>query len=90
MYFLSPNWTLASLLSLCEFVCLKNIFLRLGAGNFQRPLKDDNSGSRDFSFYPTAGIGLKMKKIAIDYAMSNVASTGVGLYSHYFSAFLNF
>jgi len=31
-----------------------------------------------------------MKKIAIDYAMSNVASTGVGLYSHYFSAFLNF
>jgi len=68
----------------------KNIFLRLGAGNFQRPLKDDNSGSRDFSFYPTAGIGLKMKKIAIDYAMSNVASTGVGLYSHYFSAFLNF
>jgi hypothetical protein len=68
----------------------KNIFLRLGAGNFQRPLKDDNSGSRDFSFYPTAGIGLKMKKIAIDYAMSNIASTGVGLYSHYFSAFLNF
>ena len=28
-HFWGPNWTLASLLSLCEFVCLRDIFLRL-------------------------------------------------------------
>lgn len=67
----------------------KKIYLRLGAGNFQRPLKDDGSGARSVSFYPTAGLGLRFKKFSIDYAMSNIASTGVGLYSHFISALIN-
>ena len=96
----SGNGTAASLLGTdkfnmdprigLEFGYNKMIFLRLGSNNFQRPLKDDNSGSREFSFYPTAGIGLAFKKVGIDYALSTIGSTGVGLYSHFISGHLNF
>lgn len=62
----------------------QRVFLRVGAGNFQNVLADDGSGSKDFSFYPTAGLGLRIAKITIDYAMTNIGNAGLGLYSHYF------
>lgn len=68
----------------------KRIYVRLGAGNFQRILSVDGSGSRELSFYPTAGLGIKIAKITIDYAMTNIGNAGIGLYSHFFSIDLNF
>jgi hypothetical protein len=68
----------------------QKIFIRLGAGNFQRPLSDDGSGNREFSFYPTAGLGIKLSMLTIDYAMTNIGNAGLGLYSHYFSVNLDF
>ncbi|MBK6546177.1 MAG: PorV/PorQ family protein [Saprospiraceae bacterium] len=68
----------------------QRVFLRVGAGNFQNVLADDGSGSKDFSFYPTAGLGLRIAKITIDYAMTNIGNAGLGLYSHYFSLNLDF
>ena len=68
----------------------KKAFLRLGAGNFQNVISDDGSGNKDFSFFPTAGLGVKLGKITLDYAMTNIGNAGVGLYSHYFSLNLDF
>ncbi len=68
----------------------KRMFLRLGAGNFQRTLAVDGSGSKELSFYPTAGLGIKIAKITIDYAMTNIGNAGIGLYSHFFSLNLDF
>lgn len=68
----------------------QKIFLRAGAGNFQSVISDDGSGTKDFSFYPTAGLGLKIAKITLDYAMTNIGNAGLGLYSHYFSVNLDF
>lgn len=68
----------------------KRIFLRFGAGNFQNVLADDGSGNKNFSFYPTAGLGIQIAKITIDYAMTNIGNAGLGLYSHYFSLNLDF
>jgi hypothetical protein len=66
------------------------VYLRTGVNNIQRVLKEDNSGDRELSMYPSAGVGIKLKKLSLDYAMTNIANTGVGLYSHYFSLLLNF
>ncbi len=68
----------------------QKVFLRAGAGNFQKVLAVDGSGNKEFSFYPTAGLGIKLGKITLDYAMTNIGNAGVGLYSHYFSLNLDF
>ncbi|HRI01602.1 MAG TPA: PorV/PorQ family protein [Saprospiraceae bacterium] len=68
----------------------KKVNIRLGANNFQSVLKDDGSGKKQFSFYPTAGLGIQLKRVSIDYAMTNIANAGVGLYSHFISLNLNF
>ncbi|MBK8955435.1 MAG: PorV/PorQ family protein [Saprospiraceae bacterium] len=73
-----------------ELAYLNKIFLRFGFGNFQNVLKDDEPNRRDFSFEPSAGIGLHLGKITLDYAMTNVANSGVGLYSHFISLNLDF
>lgn len=68
----------------------RRIFLRFGAGNFQNVLSNDGSGNKEFSFYPTAGLGIQIAKITLDYAMTNIGNAGLGLYSHYFSLNLDF
>lgn len=73
-----------------EFDYSRKVFLRMGAGNFQRVLSVDGSGKKDFSFYPTAGLGIKLGRIMLDYAMTNIGNAGIGLYSHFFSLDLDF
>ncbi len=68
----------------------QRIFLRMGAGNFQNVIATDGSGNKEFSFYPTAGLGVRIAKITLDYALTNIGNTGVGLYSHFFSLNLDF
>ncbi|MFN8281096.1 MAG: PorV/PorQ family protein [Saprospiraceae bacterium] len=65
------------------------IYLRGGIGNFQKIPQLVNQGSKDFSAQPSGGLGLRLGKLRIDYAMTNIASVGIGLYSHYISLILD-
>jgi hypothetical protein len=60
----------------------KTVYLRGGIGNFQYYTNDNPTAKSVVGFQPTIGIGLRLKKIAIDYAFTNLGSTSPGLYSH--------
>ncbi|MEP7195815.1 MAG: PorV/PorQ family protein [Saprospiraceae bacterium] len=68
----------------------RKIFLRFGANNFQSIPSLIDPNKKDFSVQPSGGLGLKLGRIGLDYALTNIASTGVGLYSHYISLNLDF
>ncbi|MEY3398491.1 MAG: hypothetical protein RL220_1085 [Bacteroidota bacterium] len=59
------------------------IFLRGGAGNVQRVKEFD--GTESYTIQPNIGIGLKIKQISIDYALSDVGNASDVLYSNIFS-----
>lgn len=67
---------------------LDMIFLRLGVNNIQQTTQFDNSKS--MSFQPNVGVGFLYKGIQVDYALTNIASTGNALYSHIFSVKIDF
>ena len=58
-------------------------FLRLGAGRFQQ-VKDFNNSTKT-SWQPTFGLGMKIKALRIDYAMTDFSNNAEALYSHVFS-----
>jgi hypothetical protein len=73
------------------------IYLRGGIGNFQE-IKNDvvidevmvgnqlrNVYDTDWTFMPNMGVGLNLKKITIDYALTDVSNQSAALYSHVFS-----
>ncbi len=66
----------------------KIVFLRAGAGNFQKV--DEFDGSDSLSLQPNIGLGFSYHGIQIDYALSNIASTGNALYSNTFSLKVDF
>lgn len=59
------------------------VFLRLGTKNYQRILEID--GSETALIEPNFGIGLKIKDLRLDYALSNVGAGSVAPISHIFS-----
>jgi hypothetical protein len=59
------------------------IFLRGGVGNIQRIKELD--GSDAMTFQPNMGIGLRIKQLQIDYALSDVGNASDVLYSNIFS-----
>ncbi|HWZ21142.1 MAG TPA: PorV/PorQ family protein [Cytophagaceae bacterium] len=62
----------------------KTVFLRFGVGNIQQ-VQDFNKGTVT-TFQPNFGIGIRVSKIFIDYALTNVGSQGASsLYSNVFS-----
>lgn len=61
----------------------KIAFLRMGAGNIQE-IKDFD-GSLSTTFQPNFGLGVKIKKITIDYALTDIGDQSESLYSHVFS-----
>ncbi len=63
-----------------EFNYYKIAFLRLGVNNFQKEQYFDN---QEVTFNPNAGLGFKYKGIAVDYALTNIGSSG--FFSHVFS-----
>jgi hypothetical protein len=67
----------------------KFVFLRAGVGNFQyvNPFNDSSSA---LQFDPNLGIGFKYHGVQIDYALSNIASSGSALYSNTFSIKIDF
>jgi len=65
----------------------KVIFLRMGAGNVQRV--KDFDGSESFTLQPNIGVGLRIKQLQLDYALSDVGNLSDVLYSNVFSLRFN-
>lgn len=63
------------------------IFLRAGIGNFQRVLDDnDTMNQKKFTIYqPSAGIGVKINKLVIDYAFTSLQTQANSLMTHVIS-----
>ena len=59
------------------------VYLRLGVGNFQK-IPQINAED-DFSFQPNLGLGIKFKRLALDYAFTDIGDQSIALYSHVFS-----
>jgi len=59
------------------------IFLRAGLGNIQTIKNIDASTST--SMQPNIGVGLRLKNVTIDYALTNIGNTAESLYSNVFS-----
>jgi hypothetical protein len=60
------------------------IYLRAGIGNFQRATNDID-GSKIVTLQPNIGVGLKIKSVSIDYALTDLGNLSQALYSHVFS-----
>ena len=67
----------------CEFGFMNIVFLRGGIGNFQRVINYRNT--QDFTSQPNIGVGLKIKRVSIDYALTDIGDQSVALYSNIFS-----
>lgn len=67
----------------------KNIvFIRGGAGRFQRV--QETPEKQSWIVRPSVGMGLRIKTVSVDYALTNFAQQGNGLFSHVVSLTLGF
>lgn len=57
-----------------------SVFLRLGANNVQR--ETDLVGNEFWAFHPNAGVGVKLGKLYVDYAFTNVGESSNNTFSH--------
>ncbi len=75
-----------------EFGYADLVFVRAGIGNMQRLVNDFNADTRSLSVTPALGLGLKLNRFRIDYALNNIGSSaGTGnLFSHIFSLSIDF
>jgi len=64
------------------------VYLRFGLNNAQRISDFDNK--QYFTVQPNLGVGLRYWGFALDYAITNIGSTGVSSYSNVFSLSYNF
>lgn len=61
----------------------KIAFLRTGVGNIQKIT--DFDGKKATTVQPNFGLGLKLKNVSIDYALTNIGNLSGALYSNIFS-----
>ncbi|MFZ1705118.1 MAG: PorV/PorQ family protein [Saprospiraceae bacterium] len=66
------------------------VFLRMGVGNFQQVKSITDPESSSLEVIPTIGLGLKLGRLQVDYALSNIGNVSGVLVSHIFSAKLDF
>jgi hypothetical protein len=59
------------------------VFVRAGFSNIQRVT--DIGGKESLSIQPNMGVGLKIRSLAIDYALTDIGDSSVALYSNVFS-----
>ena len=64
--------------------------LRLGVGNFQHVKKDFSPTEERLTFQPNFGIGLRIGRVQLDYALTDIGNFSQVLYSHIFSVRLDF
>ncbi len=69
---------------------LDKVFIRAGAGNFQRVINNINASEAEFEFQPNIGLGLVLGRLKVDYALANVGGSSGVLESHIFSLTLDF
>jgi hypothetical protein len=67
---------------------LDMVFLRGGINNLQQETQFDDT--TNISWQPNFGVGFKYNGIQVDYALTNIASTGNALYSNIFSVKIDF
>ena len=58
-------------------------FLRMGVGEFQEVKRFD--GSTFWTFQPNMGVGVEIKKVKVDYAITDIGDQAESLYSNVFS-----
>jgi len=66
------------------------VFLRAGLGNMQTVINQTNTAKRVFEIQPNVGLGLKLGRLKVDYALANIGSVSGVLVSHIFSLGLDF
>ncbi|MEO9869302.1 putative type IX sorting system protein PorV2 [Ekhidna sp.] len=71
-----------------EFDYKKMAFLRFGVNQFQQ-IKDFD-GSKSWTFQPNLGLGVNIKELTIDYALTDIGDLAPGLFSHVFSIKVDF
>ena len=71
-----------------EMDYMKVVFLRFGVGNIQRVKTLD--GNNSTSVQPNFGLGIKISKFTIDYALTNLGNFSESLYSNIFSLKFSF
>lgn len=59
------------------------LFFRGGVSNFQQVPDFDNKNS--MTFQPNLGLGIKIKQLSIDYALTDIGDQSIALYSNVFS-----
>ena len=64
------------------------LFIRAGANNIQRT--SNFSATNELTLQPSLGVGIRFRKINLDYAMTNAGSQGYARYSNIFSIRWNF
>jgi hypothetical protein len=62
---------------------MQMIFLRFGVGNFQN--EQDIDGINNLTFQPNFGVGVKIKRFSIDYALTDIGDRSIAIYSNVFS-----
>lgn len=66
----------------------KIVYLRIGIGNYQR-IKDFDGGTYG-AVQPNFGVGVKIKSVMIDYALTDVGNVSEALFSNIFSLKVSF
>ncbi|MGE5356072.1 MAG: PorV/PorQ family protein [Deltaproteobacteria bacterium] len=72
-----------------QFGFRDKVFFRAGFGNLQRVLNEIDGDVAPFEIQPNIGLGLKLGRLSIDYALANAGEVSSVLYSHIFSVALN-
>jgi len=70
-----------------EFNIKNIVFVRTGIGNIQK--SPDLNGKNIFTIQPNIGIGLQLKGVALEYALTDIGDASVALYSNVFSLKFN-
>lgn len=68
------------------------VFVRAGVGNIQSVINPSvlDEIKRELEFQPNIGMGLKLGRLSVDYALTNIGSVSGILVSHVFSLTLDF
>ncbi len=66
------------------------VFIRGGIGNIQQSYTPDDLTIKSTDFQPNVGLGIRLGRIRIDYALANVGNVSGVLASHVFSVGLDF
>jgi hypothetical protein len=73
-----------------EFGYLERVYLRAGLGNMQSVINPANTSLRTLEIQPNVGLGLRLGRLKVDYALANIGSVSGVLVSHIFSLGLDF